>query len=1442
MKKPITIATSAVFFLMSGLAAQSQAASQQDVGLATFKSATDVKKLKSVERNVQKVFVPQKGMQGEQKYIIRFSDEPLSSYEGTISGLNATAINKKGISVKGVNARGVKATGNMISSSKLDVKSRDSKAYLRHLDKSQSKMERAMDKKLSRSLPIEHRFKIAINGAAVSMTQEEAQQLSTLSGIAKIEIDREDFLATDRGPTYIGAPELWAGSVNNIEAKGEGIIIGIMDSGINGDHPSFAATGGDEFVHTNPLGAGNYLGECDPANDDFDAASVCNDKLIGRYLFVDAAPAGITSEDTNGHGSHVASTAGGNFIEAPVFDAEGNPTGLDLDISGVAPHATIIAYKVCLESCFASDRVAAIEQAIADGVDVLNHSIGSNQPVTIDPWTDAVDLAFLAARAAGITVANSIGNNGPDASTLGSSGAPWMTNSGAFTHDREIQAKTIDDFSGGDTPPPGLLVGRAITGGHGPAAIVYAGDFDNGVDAQPEQCLVSFPADTWTNDEIVVCDRGGIARTDKCAHVRDGGAAGCVLANIDGGAASVSDDAHVIPAIHVAAASGNEIKAWLASGSGHMATISDNLLQFGNNPAVGSIAAGFTSRGPHLGQDYLPVSIGSPGVSVYAAMADGTEYSFLSGTSMASPHTAGASALLKQVQPTWSDAEILSVLATTASTVAFKEDGVTPADPFDIGGGMIRVDLAAEAGLLLDETIANFEAANPSTGGDPKTLNVAAMVTRNCVINCSWVRTVEATSEGSWTVTTSDPSITVSPSTFDLTEGATQSLVVAVDANGFDNGEWVHGQVTMTPTGDMPVQHLTVSFTPSTGELPDEVAITATRDADSFLISGLEAKEISDLQLTIGGLTAPTATAFSLAGDSDNGSAFDDLNDGVFFTLITVPAGATRLVASTTDAQSDSPDVDLRVGIDLNGNGMPDANELVCASATATAQEMCDVSDLESGEWWVMVQNWQASGTPPDSIVLNTALVSGDNENMTVDADSAITQLTPFDLRVLWTLPGAAEGDTFYGTVTLGSDAANPDDIGTIPVTITRGANDVSYQVSSVSTAVGETLTYTVEVAVNNSSEDRNYSIETAIPDGLSLVAGSVTGGGVVSGDAISWNVSQATTVGVAPFYTMTTSNEDPACAVPFANSGGYTDLDAFGVAPQLNITGDTVNFSAFASQNFNFYGKQFVGGFNFTDDGFVYFDSTPGSSPWVNTPLPESSDPNDMIAMLWRDMVIPAPDATPGSFVGVSLASAGPDLAIIEYDNMEFWPGGGGDSIDFQMAIRGVVNDAPGAYEITMAYDNINVVSTDGTIGVENADGTDGTQYTFNGVDVTNGMAICYDLVGPTFETVVLTYDVTVDEAAEGTSVVSELSNTVDSMGSQEVTISETVNVAIAGDWDRDGDVDINDIRSLVRAIQQNQAISMAFDLNDDTVVNIRDARAMMSLCTRFRCAAEPL
>ncbi|MDP5040047.1 MAG: dockerin type I domain-containing protein, partial [Paraglaciecola sp.] len=358
----------------------------------------------------------------------------------------------------------------------------------------------------------------------------------------------------------------------------------------------------------------------------------------------------------------------------------------------------------------------------------------------------------------------------------------------------------------------------------------------------------------------------------------------------------------------------------------------------------------------------------------------------------------------------------------------------------------------------------------------------------------------------------------------------------------------------------------------------------------------------------------------------------------------------------------------------------------------------------------------------------------------------------------------------------------------------------------------------------------------------FSLVPESVGGGADVTENSISWSVSQASLLNAAPGYNIVTSMEDPACAMPFANNGAYTDLEQFGILPIDAITGDTVSYSAFSGQNFNFFGESFVGGFNFTDDGFVYFNSTPGSNPWVNLPIPDVSDPNSLIAVLWRDMVIPTPNRTPGSFVGVSLASAGPNLTIIEYDNMEAWPGGGGDSIDFAVAIRGEASDAPGVFEIMMGFDNINTSDSTGTIGVENANGNSGAQFAFNNVNIVDGMAICYDLVGAKAEPVILTYQVTVDESAGGSEVVSELTNDVDSIGSKTVTNYQTVNVentVVRGDWDGDGDVDINDVRALTRAIQFRETIDMAFDLNNDGIINALDTRTMMTLCTRARCAA---
>ena len=160
----------------------------------------------------------------------------------------------------------------------------------------------------------------------------------------------------------------------------------MIDSGINPENPSFADIGADGYDHANPRS--RFYGVCDPSNDNYDANFPCNDKLIGAYDFTPLVPEADNIEtpyDVSGHGSHVASTAAGNvFLNAQLTA----PTiTLNRDISGVAPHANVISYRTQKPNGYGhlSVLVAAIEQAVLDGVDVINYSIGGDAN---NPWTD----------------------------------------------------------------------------------------------------------------------------------------------------------------------------------------------------------------------------------------------------------------------------------------------------------------------------------------------------------------------------------------------------------------------------------------------------------------------------------------------------------------------------------------------------------------------------------------------------------------------------------------------------------------------------------------------------------------------------------------------------------------------------------------------------------------------------------------------------------------------------------------------------------------------------------------------------------------------------------------------------------------------------------------------------------------------------------------------
>ncbi|GAA3530597.1 hypothetical protein GCM10022419_007010 [Nonomuraea rosea] len=629
----------------------------------------------------------------EQKtYIVQMALDPVVTYEGDVAGLTETKP-KRG--------------------EKIDPRSAEVTKYVDHV---RGRHDAAL-KKVGGGKKL-YEYVYSYEGFAAKLTKTQAAQMRALPDVVAVAEDRKVSLQTSSTPSFLGLDQrggLWQqlGGPTGNKGAGDGLVIGVIDSGI---------WPGKSFADPDMTGkkyhpVRGFHGTCPAGGDSSWTTDLCNGKLISARHFNtawggDAAVKEqlpwefLSPRDYNGHGSHTASTAGGNH-NVPATGA----AAVFGSVSGIAPRARIAAYKALWStqdastaSGYNSDLVAAIDQAVADGVDVINYSVSGTSTDFLDP----VEMAFLAAAEAGVFVSAAGGNSGPAAGTVAHP-SPWVTTVAAGTHNRATAGSvTLGNgaaYSGASLatkagPAPLIDSTAAALAGADPTRVAqcYAARDNGGKPVlDPEK----------VKGKIVVCDRGETPRVNKSVAVAEAGGIGLVLTNVDEN--SLNTDLHSIPTVHLTDKDRKAVKDYAAT-SGATATIEQAKI---TTDAPAPYVAAFSSRGPLSagGGDVLKPDLTAPGQDILAATApagnNGLEFNLSSGTSMAAPHVAGLAALLKDLHPDWSPMAVKSALMTTGRDV-LDGPGTDPTVIFGQGAGHVTPNSAADPGLVYDSGIRDW--------------------------------------------------------------------------------------------------------------------------------------------------------------------------------------------------------------------------------------------------------------------------------------------------------------------------------------------------------------------------------------------------------------------------------------------------------------------------------------------------------------------------------------------------------------------------------------------------------------------------------------------------------------------------------------------------------------------------------------------------------------
>ena len=414
--------------------------------------------------------------------------------------------------------------------------------------------------------------------------------------------------------------------------------------------------------------------------------------------------------------------------------------------------------------------------------------------------------AFLEAFGAGIFVSTSAGNSGPGAGTVAHT-SPWNASVAATNNDR-IFAKTLAVL--GPQPVPGDLTAIPSFPGFGPAnAAAVEAELRYAAEVGSATGCAAYPAGGFAG-AIALIPFGTCTAAVKVTNAANAGARAVVLFERQPGPPVFASglESTTIPAVSVTQAAGEALQSFATTHADPVTISLGSATEVVRDSAAAQAVAWFSSRGPS-DFDLLAPNMSAPGVNILAAYREVSgnplRYEIIRGTSMASPHVAGAGALLRALHPSWSPAQIRAALAGTANPAGMRKQDGTPADPLDIGAGRIDLAAAGRVGLVLDESYAAMLAANPATGGSPRTLNVPYLVNRQCSQICSWTREVTSVADASasYTASVATPAgmtATVEPATFTLAPGATQRLTITVNVSGSAGGAWTFADLRLATT------------------------------------------------------------------------------------------------------------------------------------------------------------------------------------------------------------------------------------------------------------------------------------------------------------------------------------------------------------------------------------------------------------------------------------------------------------------------------------------------------------------------------------------------------------------------------------------------------------------------------------------------------------------